>query len=82
LKYVIAGVTLEVFDLDQGREHLADLVFHLRQAVDVLLEAGPLAPAIPLGELLGQLVEPAIVPDPVDIVRRPPSHRASWPVCL
>src|SRR5262249_28770613 len=44
--------------------HLADLVGHRRQAVDVLLEAGPLAPAIALGELLGQFVESAIVAGP------------------
>src|SRR5262249_36108288 len=56
-----AGVPLDLLDLDQGRELLADLVGHLRQAVDVLLEAWPLAPAIPLGELRGQLVEAAIV---------------------
>ena len=55
------GILLGLLDLDQGREHLADLVGHLRQAVDVLLQARPLAPAIPLGELLGQLVEAAIV---------------------
>ena len=32
-----AGVCLDLLDLDQGREHLADLVGHLRQPVDVLL---------------------------------------------
>jgi hypothetical protein len=51
-----------LLDLDQGREHLADLGGHLRQALDVLLEARPLAAAIPLGELIGPLVEPGISP--------------------
>ena len=55
------GVGLDLLDLDQGRERLADLVGHLRQAVDVLLQVRPLAPAIALGELPGQLVEAAIV---------------------
>src|SRR5262249_41733019 len=58
---VVAGVSLDLFDFDQGREHLPDLLGHRRQAVDVLLDARPLAPAIPLDELLGQLVEPAEV---------------------
>ena len=40
------SVWLDLLDLDQGRERLADLVGHLRQAVDVLLQARPLAPAI------------------------------------
>jgi hypothetical protein len=53
-------VLLGQLDLDQRREHLADLVGHLRETIDVLLEARPLAPAIPLGELLGQLVKPGI----------------------
>jgi hypothetical protein len=58
---VVAGVSLDLFDFDQGREHLADLVGHLRQAVDVLLEARPLAPAKALGKLLGELIEPVVV---------------------
>ena len=58
---LVAGVALDLLDLDQGREHLADLLGHLRQAVDVLLQARPLAAAIPLGELLGELIEPAVV---------------------
>jgi hypothetical protein len=58
---LIASVVLDLFDLDQGREHLADLVGHFGKAVDVLFDAGPLTPAITLGELLGQLVEPAVV---------------------
>ena len=57
---VIADVPLDLFDLNQGREHLPDLVGHLGQAVNILLQARPLAQAIPLDELLGQLVEPPI----------------------
>ena len=48
---------LGLLDLHQRREQLADLVGHRRAAVDVFLQARPLAAAIPLGELLGQLVK-------------------------
>jgi hypothetical protein len=61
LARIIAGVLLDPFDLGQGRKSLADLLADSRQAVDILPHAEPLAPAISLGELLGQLVEPAII---------------------
>ena len=51
----------DLFDLRERREHLADLVGHLRQAVDVSLQTRLLAPAIPLCELFSQLVEAAII---------------------
>ncbi len=54
-------VAVGLLDLGQGREHLPDLVGHLGQAVDVLLQARPLAAAVALGELLGELVEPPVV---------------------
>jgi hypothetical protein len=58
---VAVGVVLRLLDLDQGREHLPDLRGHLRQPIDVLLHARPLAAAIALGELLGEFVEPPVV---------------------
>ncbi len=76
---VVAGVALDLLDLDQGREHLADLVGHLGQAVRVLLDARPLAAAIPIGELLGQLVEPAVARESggLGIFGGLPTHRES-----
>ena len=59
-------VVLGALDLDQGGEELADLVGQLGAAVDVLLQAGPLAAAVPLQERLGQLAD--------KVLRRPP-----WP---
>ena len=48
------GVTFGLFELNQPGEHLADLVGQFRQAIDVLLYAGPLAAAEPSREFLGQ----------------------------
>jgi hypothetical protein len=64
LECIIAGVSPDLFDLEQGREQLADLLCHLGRTIDVPLEAGPLAAAIPSGELPGQPVEPAVVAGP------------------
>jgi hypothetical protein len=58
---VIPGGSLDLFDLDQGREHLADFIGHFRQTVDIFFQSRALAPAIPLGKLLGQLVKTIIV---------------------
>jgi hypothetical protein len=54
-------VLLDALDLDQRREQFADLVGQVGAAVDVLLQAGPLAAPEPRGELLGQLVEPPVI---------------------
>ncbi len=56
-----ARLAIGLLDLDHRREHLADLLGHFREPVDVLLQARALAPAITLGELLGELVEAAVV---------------------
>ena len=75
-------VLLDPLDLDQGREQLADLVGQLGAAVDVLLQAGPLAAAEPRGELLGQLVEPPVIGGTRcswTSLRSLPSHQASTP---
>src|SRR5262249_39009823 len=40
----------------QGREQVADLLGVLRVALDVLAQRGPLPAAVPLEELLGQLL--------------------------
>ena len=51
------GPGAELFDRDQGREQLTDLIGKFGVLVGVLGERRPLALAVPLGKLVGQPVE-------------------------
>src|SRR5262249_43508020 len=56
-----APIVLDLLDFDQGGEQLANLAGQIGVAVGVLPEAGPLATAVSLGELLGEPVEQGIL---------------------
>src|SRR5947209_4476952 len=74
---------LDLFDLEHGREELADLVGQVGVAVDVLLQRRPFALPIPSRKLLRQLIEQGEltgtlaghVTTPAHAEDSPPSHR-------
>ena len=53
----LVGPAAELFDRDQGREQLVDLLGELWVFLGVLAQGRPLAAAVPLGKLVGKHVE-------------------------
>jgi hypothetical protein len=71
------AVFLDLLHADQGREEVADIVRQLGVLGDVFRQGGPFPPAVPGGELVGQLVEQDLASGTaLRHVRCPPARRA------